>query len=136
MSSQVDEGLEAATAGGEGSGGLGGAGGAPRRPPHPAASPLTRVHLAASQLDLPLGLHHVEGQRQHRGHLRGERAGAELPDPTATAQPQPILRPPGGGCRPQDPFLTVPEMAPEAKLIMKVASSSRAWAQSHSRTSS
>lgn len=55
------------------------------------------------------------------------------------AQPQPILHPRfplGGGLQTPNPFLTVPEMAPEAKLIMKVASSSRACAHSHSHTSS
>lgn len=46
---------------------------APRHPP--AAWPLTWVHLAVSQLYLPLGLHHVEGQRQHRSHLQGQQPG-------------------------------------------------------------
>lgn len=47
--------------------------GTPVVPPRhlPVAWPLTWVHLAVSQLDLPLGFDHVEGQCQHRGHLWG-----------------------------------------------------------------
>lgn len=73
MSSQVEERLEALTAGrGERMRAGGHPWGALAAPRHlPGAQPLTWVHLTVSQLDLPLGLDHVEGQRQHRGHLWG-----------------------------------------------------------------
>lgn len=101
----------------------------PRDPPTcpTVRSPLTWVQLAVPQLDLPLSLHHVEGQRQHGSHLQ-QADGAVRAIPLLLSAP--------GGCSPQAPPLTVPEMAPDTKLTMKVASSSRVCLQSHSRTSS
>lgn len=143
-SSQVEEGLEAATVGKGQRVRLWGCPGDPAAPQTPARSPVP--HLGAPRRPPARSAAGSSPRRRAASAPQppaGQQLGRELDltaHPVPALPPTPSLAPTGAAeraqCRPQGLKLTVPEMAPDVKLIMNVASSRRACLQSHSLTSS